>query len=72
MLPLRSVSMKSQISSVINREITCLTVSLAFWTSTALIINSSFSSTKESVRAVIVTDPSRSPELITIEVLEIS
>ena len=64
--------MKSQTSSVIKREITCLTVSLAFWTSTALIINSSFSSTKESVRAVIVTDPSRSPELITIEVLEIS
>ena len=64
--------MKSQTSSVINREITCLTVSLAFWTSTALIINSSFPSTNESERAVIVTEPSMSPALIVISVPEIS
>ena len=63
--------MKSHTSSVISIDITCLTVSLAFWTSTALIIISSFFSAKESVRAVIFIDPSRFPGSIIISVLEI-
>ena len=63
--------MKSHTSSVIIRDITCLTVSLAFLTSTALIINFSLVSIMESLSAVTETEPSTSPGFMVMKELEI-